>query len=161
MAELDFTALNQLAYKGFETAEEQEKKDALIEQGFTIVEDNENPFTAPQTASERRSVSATSSPSRQDKRPEEPQRAPQSASQSLREAQKRESLAHTPRRGSPLCFVQAEDMCIHMSIHIHRRRLSSYRLLLLRDVLKQVSGLELEEPTSALFADGRDNYGTF
>ena len=80
MAELDFTALNQLAYKGFETAEEQEKKDALIEQGFTIVEDNENPFTAPQTASERRSASATSSPSRQDKRPEEPQRAPQSAS---------------------------------------------------------------------------------
>ena len=44
------------------------------------MEDNENPFTAPQTASERRSVSATSSPSRQDKRPEEPQRAPQSAS---------------------------------------------------------------------------------
>lgn len=81
MAELDFTALNQLAYKGFETAEEQEKKDALIEQGFTIVEDKENPFTAPQTASERRSAS---SPSRQDKRPEEPQRAPQTASGSTR-----------------------------------------------------------------------------
>jgi hypothetical protein len=84
MAELDFTALNQLAYKGFETAEEQEKKDALIEQGFTIVEDKENPFTAPQTASERRSASSASSPSRQDKRPEEPQRAPQTASGSTR-----------------------------------------------------------------------------
>lgn len=77
MAELDFTALNQLAYKGFETAEAQEKKDALIEQGFTIVEDKDNPFTAPQTASGSRSAS---SPSRQDKRPEEAQRAPQSAS---------------------------------------------------------------------------------
>ena len=87
MAELDFTALKQLAYKGFETAEEQEQKDALIEKGFTIAEDKDNPFlrdapTASQTASERRS--ASSSPSRQYKRPEEPQRAPQTASGSTR-----------------------------------------------------------------------------
>lgn len=58
MAELDFTALNKLAYKGFDTVEEKEQKDALIEQGFTIAEaDTDNPFlqasdTAPQMASE-------------------------------------------------------------------------------------------------------------
>lgn len=58
MAELDFTALNKLAYRGFETVEEQEQKDALIEQGFSLVEaDKDNPFlqassTASQTASE-------------------------------------------------------------------------------------------------------------
>ena len=48
MAKLDFTALNKIAYRGFETAEEQEKKDALIEQGFTIVEDEKLPFDEPQ-----------------------------------------------------------------------------------------------------------------
>lgn len=48
MAKLDFTALNKIAYRGFETAEEQEQKDALIEQGFTIVEDEQLPFDEPQ-----------------------------------------------------------------------------------------------------------------
>lgn len=58
MPKLDFTALNNLAYRGFETAEAREQKDALIEQGFTIAEaDTDNPFlqadnTAAQTASE-------------------------------------------------------------------------------------------------------------
>lgn len=66
MAELDFTALNKLAYRGFETEEEQEKKDALIEQGFSLVEaDKDNPFlkdapTASQTALEPPQASALS-----------------------------------------------------------------------------------------------------
>lgn len=65
MAELDFTALNKLAYRGFETAEEQEQKDALIGQGFTIAEDKDNPFlkdapTASQTALEPPQASALS-----------------------------------------------------------------------------------------------------
>lgn len=45
MAELDFTALNKLAYRGFETVEEQEQKDKLIDQGFSFIEaDRDNPF---------------------------------------------------------------------------------------------------------------------
>lgn len=69
MAELDFTALSKLAYRGFETVEEQEKKDALIEQGFTIAEDDkDNPFlkdapTASQTALEPPPASALTKPS--------------------------------------------------------------------------------------------------
>lgn len=69
MAELDFTALNKLAYRGFETVEEQEQKDALIEQGFSLVEaDKDNPFlqassTASQTASEPPIASALTKPS--------------------------------------------------------------------------------------------------
>ena len=81
MAELDFTALNKLAYKGFETAEEQGEKDALIEQGFTIAEDEDNPFlkaapTAPQTALEPPQASALTKPSS----------TPGSASQGKKEA---------------------------------------------------------------------------
>jgi hypothetical protein len=57
MGKLDFSALNQLAYRGFESEEAQAEKDRLIEQGFTVVEDDKgNPFTSPQTASERRSA---------------------------------------------------------------------------------------------------------
>ena len=52
MAELDFTALNSLAYKGFKTAEERERKDELIEKGFTYLPDEKTPFNAPQSASE-------------------------------------------------------------------------------------------------------------
>lgn len=68
MAELDFTVLNKLAYKGFETAEEQEKKDALIAQGWSIVDDKDNPFlqaapTSSQTASEPPQASALTKPS--------------------------------------------------------------------------------------------------
>lgn len=45
MAELDFSRLNGIAYRGFDTPEEQEKKDALIEQGYSLIEnDTENPF---------------------------------------------------------------------------------------------------------------------
>lgn len=65
MAELDFTALNKLAYRGFETVEEQEKKDALIEQGFTIAEaDKGNPFLqASSTASDPPLASSLIKPS--------------------------------------------------------------------------------------------------
>lgn len=82
MAELDFTALNKLAYRGFETEEEQGKKDALIEQGFTIAEaDKDNPFlqassTASRTASEPPIASALIKPST----------TPQKASQGKTEA---------------------------------------------------------------------------
>lgn len=48
--ELDFSKLDKLPYRGFETAEAREAKDALIEQGFRVVEDAENPFTAPTEA---------------------------------------------------------------------------------------------------------------
>ena len=41
---LDFTALNRIAYRGCTTVEDQEQKDRLIDQGYTFVEDAENPF---------------------------------------------------------------------------------------------------------------------
>jgi len=64
MAKVDLSALNQLAYRGFEDIEAQTAKDALIEQGFTVVEEDKgNPFTSPQTASERRSAPPASSAS--------------------------------------------------------------------------------------------------
>lgn len=43
MPKLDFSGINRIAYKGFE---DQEERDALIDQGFTVVE--ENPFSGPQ-----------------------------------------------------------------------------------------------------------------
>lgn len=46
MQELDFTGLNKIAYKGFESAEE---RDSLLEAGFTVVSPADNPFTAPQS----------------------------------------------------------------------------------------------------------------
>ena len=51
MAELDFTALNKIAYRGFETEEQRETKDALTAQGFTILPDEITPFSAPESAS--------------------------------------------------------------------------------------------------------------
>ena len=63
MAELDFSALNKLAYRGFETAEEQEQKDVMTAQGFTLVEEEENPFLqASGTASEPPQASAQTKP---------------------------------------------------------------------------------------------------
>ena len=44
--ELDFSKLDKLPYRGFETAEAREAKDALIEQGFMILEEP-TPFDAP------------------------------------------------------------------------------------------------------------------
>lgn len=65
---LDFGALNQIAYRGFEMAEE--LKDSLTEKGYSIIDNAENPFLqaseplsssawtessgAPQTATERK-----------------------------------------------------------------------------------------------------------
>ena len=47
MAELDFTALNKLAYRGFETEEEQAQKDKYIEQGCIFIEGEALPFEEP------------------------------------------------------------------------------------------------------------------
>lgn len=43
---LDFTKLDSLAYRDFDTPEAQRAKDEMIEAGFTIVEDDANPFEA-------------------------------------------------------------------------------------------------------------------
>lgn len=47
---LDLSGLNKIAYKGFETAEEQEARDELLNAGYTIVDPPENPFTAQSSA---------------------------------------------------------------------------------------------------------------
>lgn len=47
---LDFTGLNQITLKGFETEEEQEARDSLLQAGFTFVKSPDNPFTAPQSS---------------------------------------------------------------------------------------------------------------
>jgi len=49
---LDFTKLDSLAYRDFETPEAQRAKDELIEAGFTVVEDGDNPFTSVEAAQE-------------------------------------------------------------------------------------------------------------
>lgn len=62
---LDFTALNRIAYRGFDTVEEQEQKDALIDQGFTIVDNAENPFLqAAEKGSEPLPSSTSTAPKR-------------------------------------------------------------------------------------------------
>lgn len=47
---LDFSKLDKLAYRDFDTPEAQQTKDDLIEKGFTIVEDKANPFIGPEAA---------------------------------------------------------------------------------------------------------------
>lgn len=48
MAKLDLSGLQQLAYRGFETQEEQAAKDELIEMGYTLTEEADDYiFTAP------------------------------------------------------------------------------------------------------------------
>lgn len=44
MPDLDFTALNKIAYQGFKTEQD---KDRLIDQGFTILQGEKTPFDAP------------------------------------------------------------------------------------------------------------------
>lgn len=44
--ELDFTKLRNISYRGIDDEEARAQKDKLIEQGFTIVEGIETPFTA-------------------------------------------------------------------------------------------------------------------
>lgn len=67
--ELDFSKLEQLAYRGFDGAEARAQKDALIEQGFTILEDEETPFES--TKGQEANTSATP-PIRPSKRKLEP-----------------------------------------------------------------------------------------
>ena len=43
---LDFSKLENIAYRGFEGAEARAAKDELIEQGFTVVEGEKTPFEA-------------------------------------------------------------------------------------------------------------------
>lgn len=45
--DLDFSKLENIAYRGFEGAEARAEKDALIEQGFTVIEGATAPFDAP------------------------------------------------------------------------------------------------------------------
>lgn len=45
MPDLDFTALNQIAYQGFKAEQD---KDSLLEQGFTIVQGEKTPFETPE-----------------------------------------------------------------------------------------------------------------
>lgn len=46
MPELDFTGLKNIAYKGFETEERRERRDSLLQAGYTIVNGEKTPFTA-------------------------------------------------------------------------------------------------------------------
>lgn len=45
--ELDFSKLENIAYRGFEGEKARAEKDALIEQGFTVIEGATTPFEAP------------------------------------------------------------------------------------------------------------------
>ena len=44
MAELDFSKLNNLAYRGMETEEQKSARDTWVEKGYTIVEGIKTPF---------------------------------------------------------------------------------------------------------------------
>ena len=93
MGGLDFSALDRLAYRGCETVEEQAQKDALIERGFTFVEEKDNPFlqasgTASKAASETAFTSSADISST----------APQTASESKVEASVSASGARDYRR---------------------------------------------------------------
>lgn len=47
---IDFSKIDQIAYQGFNTEEKRKYRDSLLDANFTIVEDKDNPFTAPQSA---------------------------------------------------------------------------------------------------------------
>lgn len=63
---IDFSRLERIAYQDFDTEEQREERDSLLQAGYTFVDSPENPFTAPQTA-------ATAEPQPE---PPQPQRAP-------------------------------------------------------------------------------------
>lgn len=76
---LDFSKLDRLAYRDFDTPEAQRTRDDLIEKGFTVVEDKANPFTGPETAQQPQSAPprteatpAPSTPPRPSKQPPRP-----------------------------------------------------------------------------------------
>ena len=53
MPGLDFSALNKIAYRGIEKPDDQKHKDAMIEQGYSVADDKDNPFlqaSAPRAA---------------------------------------------------------------------------------------------------------------
>ena len=58
---LDFSALDKLAYRDFDTEEKREERDSLLEAGFTFVQPQDNPFTAPPPP-----ISSISSPPKKD-----------------------------------------------------------------------------------------------
>lgn len=66
--ELDFSKLDKLPYRGFETAEAREAKDALIEQGFTVVEEP-SPFNTPKEAAPPKAVSSAGAAPKKPLRP--------------------------------------------------------------------------------------------
>ena len=66
---LDFSKLDSLAYRGFEGAEARAEKDKLIEQGFTIVEGLETPFTASAAPDKTKAAPPPVSPSKGQKEP--------------------------------------------------------------------------------------------
>ena len=75
---LDFSKMDRLAYRDFDTLEAQQTRDDLIEKGFTVVEDKANPFTGtegpqqPQSAPPRAEAPAPSTPPRPSKKPPRP-----------------------------------------------------------------------------------------
>lgn len=76
---LDFSKLDRLAYRDFDTPEAQRTRDDLIEKGFTVVEDKANPFTGPEAAQQPQSAPprteatpAPSTPPRPSKQPPRP-----------------------------------------------------------------------------------------
>lgn len=62
---IDFSAIDRIAYQGFDTAEKQEERDSLLQAGYTIVDSPENPFKAP----------PPSAPAEPQPEPPQPQRA--------------------------------------------------------------------------------------
>lgn len=47
---LDFSGLTSITLKGYNTEEEQEARDSLLQEGFKFVDPPDNPFKAPQTS---------------------------------------------------------------------------------------------------------------
>ena len=66
---LDFSKLDKLAYRGFEDAARAEEKDALVEQGFTILEGVKTPFDTPQEPSADKPTPAPQQPSKRQTKP--------------------------------------------------------------------------------------------
>lgn len=62
---IDFSMIDKIAYQNFDTAEQREERDSLLQAGYTFVDSPENPFTAPQT----------SAPAEPQPEPPQPQRA--------------------------------------------------------------------------------------
>lgn len=66
---LDFSKLDKIAYRGFEDAAQAEAKDALIERGFTLLEDAKTPFDAPQAPNKEKPTPAPETLSKRQLKP--------------------------------------------------------------------------------------------